>query len=327
MFDRILVPLDGSSLAEHILIQIARILRREDSEILLLRVLDIPENFGRLSLESLRIAEREAAQKYLDELTRRLGLKGAKVHGRIAEGPAAETILEVARTEGCTMIAMATHGRTGLARWTMGSVAEKVARGSDIPLLLVRSFRRTRNNGLEPATAEELPFRSILVPVDGSPTSMSIIPAAEKFAQLYDSEVLVLHVGAPFIPAYPILPGMEAGLPPLEPPPRPAEADEVTRKAAERFRHAGLTARQLFVSGEPAAEIVDLSVTEGADLIALGTHGRTGLSRWALGSVAERVLRSAEVPLLLVRTPAVGRLEERVLAERMHLRRLAAGAE
>lgn len=321
MFERILVPLDGSPLAEQILTQIARILRREDSEILLLRVLDIPENIGRVSMASFRVAEREAAQKYLDELARRLYQKGVKVNGRIAEGPAAETILEVARAEGCTMIAMATHGRTGLARWTMGSVAEKVARASDIPILLVRSFRRTRNNGLERATAEELPFRSILVPVDGSPTSMSVLPAAEKFAQLYGSEVLVLHVGIPFIPAYPILPGMEVGLPPLEPPPTPAKENEITQKAAERFRHAGLIARQLFVSGEPASEIVDLSVTEGADLIALGTHGRSGFSRWALGSVAERVLRSAEVPLLLVRTPGVGRLEERVHEERLTINR------
>jgi nucleotide-binding universal stress UspA family protein len=222
----------------------------------------------------------------------------------VAEGYPADVILETARTEGATLIAMSTHGRSGLARWFMGSTAEKVARASHVPLLLVRSFRRTAEGDLEPMAAGELPFRRILVPVDGSPTSMSILGPATKFAQLYGSEVLVLHVETPYIPPSPILPGMEVALPQNLPPPTPSDQDEVTAKAAERFTQAGMAAVRLTTAGEPASEILDLSVNRGMDLIALGTHGRSGLERWALGSVAERVLRSTEVPLLLVRMPA-----------------------
>jgi len=308
MFERILIALDGSPRAEQILSQITRILKREDSELLLLRVVDIPEHAGgmelarALDIPALRRAEREEAQKYVHDLARRLAAKGAKVHGRIAEGPAAQTILETARAEGATLIAMTTHGRTGVARWLMGSVAEKVARASDVPLLLVRSFRRSSAGTFEPSTPEETPSRRILIPVDGSATSLSIVAPAEKFAQLYDSAILVVHVRPPFIPPSPVLPGMEAALPLLLPPPPPAN-DEAVETAARRFRHAGLGVRTLSVEGEPACEILDLARAEGVDLIALGTHGRSGLSRWALGSVAERVLRSAEVPLLLVRTP------------------------
>lgn len=303
MFERILVPLDGSPRAEVILSLIARILKREDSEILLLRIVDLPAAVGRVSLAELRQQEREDAQKYVHDVARRFAGTGAKVHGRVAEGSPAEVILETAEKEGATLIAMSTHGRTGLARWALGSVAEKVARASNLPLLLVRSFRRSSKGDLEPIVPEEVPFRRLLVPVDGSPTSMSVIGPAEKFAQLYGSDVLVLHVETPYVPPSPVLPGMDVVFPHMVPPATPSLEDDVTAAAAQRFEQAGLKTARLTTVGEPASEILDLSVNRGIDLIALGTHGRSGLARWALGSVAERVLRSGEVPILLVRTP------------------------
>jgi nucleotide-binding universal stress UspA family protein len=301
MFERILIPLDGSPRAELILSQIGRILRREDSELLLLRVVDIPQPVGGLEasaavdVTALRRQEREAAQKYLHDMTRRFAEKGAKVNGRVVEGPAAQMILDASRDEGATMIAMTTHGRAGVARWVMGSVAEKVARASGVPLLLVRSFRRNPHGDLEPISPEEFPFRRILVPVDGSPTSMSVIAPAGKFAQLFGSEILLLHVRPPDLLS------LEAGLPP---PPISADKDETTAKAAERFGQAGLKTTRITVDGEPASEIVDQSAARGVDLIAMASHGRSGLSRWALGSVAERVLRSTTLPLLVVPTPS-----------------------
>src|SRR4029079_5461804 len=117
------------------------------------------------------------------------------------------------------------------------------------------------------------------------------------------SDIQILHVVPPYSPPGAILPGMEAALPITRPEPLSSDDDPVTEKAANRFRHAGLKVSKLTVEGEPASEILDLSTNRGVDLIALGTHGRTGLSRWALGSIAERVMRSTEVPLLLVRTP------------------------
>jgi len=308
MFERILVPLDGSARAEVILPQIARILNREDAELLLLRVVSVPDSPGLVVQDTIRYQEREEAQKYLHDLALRFGEKSSKVHARLAEGWPADVILETAKTEGATMIAMTTHGRTGMLRWALGSVAEKVARASDVPVLLVRSFRRTPQGVLEPTVSGELPFRRILVPVDGSETSMSVIGAAEKFGELYGSDVLVLHVNPPFVPPGALLPGMEAAFPFTRPEPLPSEEDPVTKTAADRFRHAGLKVTRLTVEGEPATEILDLSANREMDLIALGTHGRTGIRRWALGSVAERVLRSTDVPLLLVRTPAPNKL-------------------
>ena len=307
MFERILIPLDGSPRAELILSQVGRILGREDAEILLLRVVTFLPSFESVDMTPILRAEREAAQAYLHELARRFHDSGAKVHARVEQGPPAETILDVAAREGATLIAMTTHGRGGLASWAMGSVAEKVARAADIPVLLVRSFRRGPTEDLEPAVPQELPFRRILVPVDGGPTSAAVVTPAEKLGQLYGSEALVLHVRPPYVPPGAILPGMEAAMPILTPAPARAEEDPATAAAAERFRHAGLRTRRMSVEGDPASSILDVAATEHVDLIAMGTHGRTGLSRWALGSVAERVLRATQVPLLLIRETAARR--------------------
>jgi len=303
MFERILIPLDGSARAELILTQVGKVLRREDSEILLLRVVGpapvsgIPEE-DRTLMDGMR----HEAERYVQDLVKRFLGRGAKARGRVIVGSAADTILEVAHQEHSTMIAMTTHGRTGLSRWFMGSVAEKVVRASSVPVLLVRSFRPTPAGAAEPWAAEEMPFRRILVPTDGSPASMAVIAPAVQVAQLFDSEVVVLHVQAPPMPPGAILPGMEAGLPTLPDEAVPSKQDEHTATMAERFHQAGVRVVRRTVLGDPAVEIIDRSsATSGIDLVALSTHGRSGFSRWLTGSVTERVLRHGAVPLLIVR--------------------------
>ena len=306
MFERILIPLDGSPRAELIVTQVGRLLKREDSEILLLRSVDVPTpDAARVHLGRLRREGREEAQRYLHDLARRFAASGAKVHGRVVEGPPAETILEAARTEGATMIAMSTHGRSGVARWVMGSVAEKVIRASTLPVLLVRSFRRSAHGDLEPMSPQELPFRRILVPTDGSAESMAVVGPAKDFGLLFGSQVVLLHVQPPLFPPAAVYPGMEGPFIP-QPPPPPPEKDPATSRMAERFAQAGLKVTRVTTVGDPAAEIVDHSHASGVDLIAMATHGRSGISRWMLGSVTERVLRSAGVPLLIVRATKSG---------------------
>ena len=302
MFERILVPLDGSPRAEMILPQLGRILRHEDAEILLLRSYFVPDVNAEWAIASadLRRQEREAAQAYIHDVARRFAGRGAKVHGRVVSGPAAQAILDAAKEEGATMIAMATHGRTGLARFALGSVAEKVIRASDVPVLVVRSFRATPKGDLEPATPEELPFRKILVPVDGSRPAKAAVAPAVKFGQLFQSRGVILRVLAPYVPPGPILPGMEPILPPEIPAPD-SEQDPATADPAKRFAAAGLRTDRRTVLGDPASAILEHAFEAGVDLIAMATHGRSGLKRWALGSVTERVLRASPVPMLVVR--------------------------
>jgi nucleotide-binding universal stress UspA family protein len=308
MFERILVPLDGSPRAELILIQVARILRREDSELLFLRTVSPVSDLHKSEeKESSMDAARHAGEQYIQDLVKRFKERGAQARGRVIAGSAAETILEVAEEEGSTMIAMTTHGRTGLPRWLMGSVAEKVVRASSVPVLLIRAFRSTPPGATVPATAEELPFRKLLVPTDGSPASLAVVGPAGELAALFASEIVVFHVERPYVAPGAILPGMEAGTISMPSQPTPSQEDEMTRKAAEGFRQAGLHVTRLTVLGDPASEIIDQGSRPGVDLIALATHGRSGFSRWLTGSVTERVLRHADVPLLIVRAAGMER--------------------
>lgn len=308
MFERIMVPLDGSERAEVVLPQILRLARREDVELLLVRAISAdlpPAGLGAVDLVRLLEDGRQEAQRYLHAQVQRLRSAGVgKVHARVVEGPTAQTLLETAEAEDIRLIALATHGRTGAARWLMGSVAEQVARKSAVPVLVVRSFRRNRAvNEWDPAPRVEQPVRRILVPTDGSEAARAVADPARKLAQLYGAEIVLLHVAPiPYPAPGPALPGMmPAAILPMPEPPK-SEDDPATQLLAERFAHAGLQVTRMTVLGDPATEIVDHPFVTGIDLIAMASHGRSGLDRLLLGSVAERVLRHAGVPVLIVRS-------------------------
>jgi len=282
MFERILVPLDGSELAESVLHQVGRLLRRKDAELLLLRVVTLPpavEGDVGTPLDLLR----SRAAEYLQGVELRLSEQGARVRSKVVEGFAADAILETAKNERATMIAMSTHGRTGLARWVFGSVAEKVLRASPIPVLAVPSFMGSGGDAF-PTGARELPFRKILVPIAAADLSLEIVPAVIEFAKLFESRILALNVCE----------GPECAVPVHQ-----------MRQAYERFREASVSVEPLVKQGDAALQILEACRETGADLIAMTTHGHSGISRWVLGSVAEKVLRGANAPLLVLRTAAV----------------------
>jgi nucleotide-binding universal stress UspA family protein len=273
MFERILLPLDGSRLAEAALPLVRKILERKDAEVVLLRALPPPPmvegDFGRVAE-----LDRKEAEAYLETVQNGLDAQGVRTRVRIREGPAPAVILTTAEEERATMIAMATHGRTGAARWLFGSVAEEVLRSAPVPLLLARSF---------PAAGRgELPKR-ILVPLDPGELSLEAVGPAAELAGVFGAHVVLLHV-MPEGPAF--------GAPVVQ-----------ITEAFERFRTAGLTVEPVLRRGDPAAEILSVVHDQKADLVAMATHGRAGVARMMFGSVAEKVLRKAEVPLLLVRGP------------------------
>lgn len=145
MFQRIMVPLDGSALSEAVLIHAQAIARQHHAEICLLRVvvfpapdtgiseLDLAARFG-ADLDQLRLEARE----YVEHLAAALRAEGMAARGDMREGAVCETILQHAAEIGADLIAMSTHGRSGSARWLMGSVADKIVRASPVPVLLIR---------------------------------------------------------------------------------------------------------------------------------------------------------------------------------------------
>lgn len=213
--------------------------------------------------------EPEAA-RYLDDLARGLAERGIRVRTRVSPGPAAEALLEAVESEKATLVALTTHGRSGLDRWAFGSVAEKVVRSAPVPVLVFRSFG--------PAAPFE-PAR-LLVAVDASGLSREAIAPAARLARRTKGRLLLLHV---------------------QDEERAHVPEPELRAVYDLARQEAVEARPLLRTGDPATKILEAAAEEKADLIVMTTHGRSGVGRWVLGSVAEKVLRQADRPVLIIR--------------------------
>jgi nucleotide-binding universal stress UspA family protein len=218
------------------------------------------------------------------------------------EGFPAEALAAYATAEGIDMIVMTTHGRGGLSRFWLGSVADALVRQAGTPVLLIRPD----DDGKEEASAAP-PLRHILVPSDGSSLSRSVLEPALALGELTGARFTLLRA-----------------LLPLPPQPRPwtlaTTAIEPEMLAEERLRaleemeavatplrDRGLAIECAVVTHRnPATAILEFAATNSVDAITLGTRGRSGWARAALGSVADKVMRAATLPVLLYRPPAPG---------------------
>ncbi len=286
-FDTILVPVDGSELGDAILTQLRRLLVVRDARVTLLRVVPlVGDEAARPMQERL-----DAAQAHLGRLRAGLLARGVDARTLLLTGDPAAVILDVVKTERPSLVALSTHGRSGPSRWVRGSVAERVLRACEVPLLLANP----RALADAPASPGELRVERILVPLDGSPLAASIAPTVLDLARLFQAEVMLLHVGG----AMPIL----LDTPMLDPTllPTPEELARAVEPVRAQLALAGLRARIEVAYGPPAAQIIAEAERHPATLLAMTTHGRTGALRWALGSVAESVLRACACPMLVQR--------------------------
>jgi nucleotide-binding universal stress UspA family protein len=197
--------------------------------------------------------------------------------------PFAKRTREMAAKEHASLIALSTHGRTGPERWVLGSVAEEVLEASPVPVLVTRSVPPPLPRGKR----DSLPIRNFLVPLDGSRLSLDSLGPVLALARPVDAHVTLLHVDEP---------SPYSG--------RWESPDETLKEAELLLRSACIPATVEFRKGEAAPEILEVAAERAADLIAMTTHGRSGPSRWLFGSVTAKVLRSASVPLLVVRHSA-----------------------
>jgi len=289
--ERILIPLDGSATAEAILPQVQRVLRRHAVEVILLQAVPSVAPDFHFAVPG----HKEEVNAYIRKRTFELINDGIPARGIVKQGHPADLILETALAERASMIAMSTHGRTGIERFVFGSVAEKVLRASTLPVLLVRSFPHA---SLSRGRIEGLPFRAILVPLDGSEASSSVVPLILEFARPLDAHVTLLHVTGPD----PLAPHW----------PHPEQAIKEAEKALiEACIPTVIVNRQ----GDPASEILRYSEEYETDLILMSSHGRSGPSRWVLGSVTEKVLRAARMPLIVSRRTLHRTQEDAIRAE------------
>ncbi len=190
MYQRILVPLDGSELAERVIPYAVSIANALSSQLSLLRIFDsVPEQWadpthGRY-LDQMTTSFRNQAMDYLERIAAPLRREGITVTCSAHEGNPSELIINESSREADTLIAMSTHGRSGVNRWVMGSVTDKVLHGVDAPLLIVRS-----QEGSPPASIEA---NNIILPLDGSALSEQVLPHAVSLAKALGASVTLLR--------------------------------------------------------------------------------------------------------------------------------------
>lgn len=273
---RILVPLDGSPRASTVVPWADAWAASMDAEVELIRVVSapVPSAFAEgapvadyyfTELDVLR------AHRTLEEIA--TGFNAApRVDVSVVEGGAADGILDRARERAVDLIMMSTHGGGGLPRSLLGSVAGKVLRQAGTPVVTVRADLPG------PARAP----KRVLVPINDSDLAAGILPPLILFAEALPLELTL----------YWLAPGM-AETPPSE---------DAIQQLAEGLRAANIEAIVRIERGaDPAAMIASLARRDGFDLIAMSTHGRSGLGRWVLGSVTEWTIRHADVPVMAIR--------------------------
>ncbi len=308
MYQRMLVPLDGSKPAEVVFPYVKELAGRLDLEVILLLVTHpavrdfVP--MQRAYIEQVAKTVRRQSREVQTRIGIQPGGKRIRVRGELAEGYPAEEILRYAEKNTVDLILIAAYGRSGARRWAIGSVADKVLRASKVPVLLVRA-----------GTPDETPYdqwprKTILVLLDGSELAESVLPHAEALAKQRDTElidVVLLRVCEPLVtPAYSMA---EFGEPTFSwgafMQQDMAKNKEVTKEylagAEKRFKDIDVRVQSKVLVGRAADEIVDYVNKNPFNLIVMATHGRSGLRRWVYGSVADNVLQAVTSPILVVR--------------------------
>ena len=319
MFHRILVPLDGSARAERALPVAARLARAMNGTLVLARVAQPPLQPASSLAPPLEVGaallseEVEHATTYLAQIMKQAEMVGVGYEPVTLVGYPAEMILEAVRTYKADSVILTSHGRTGLLRWVLGSVAQRVVYQATVPALVLHQ------QGPLPLPENEGPLRA-LVPLDGSGLSEAMIgPAATLVSALAAQGKGIIHL-VRVVPASSGEAEASMSTPPTsrEVGTREAalrEAEAYLSRAAENLQKGPLAhlhvAWSVLANKDVAGALVDLAqrgiTAQGSesvgrfDLIAMSTHGRGGLRRLVIGSVTERVLSASKLPLLILR--------------------------
>ena len=298
MYTRMLIPLDGSKTAEKVLPYARYLAGKLKIPIELLAVIDIAEMATHIAAEKARYLDTmiedgvRASTSYLRGIATTFA--GADVKCTVEKGRAEDSIIERGEADAGMLIAMATHGRSGLNRFLLGSVAEKVLRGSANPLLLIRATEEAKGEGEEKLT-------SVVVPLDGSELAESVLPMVATMAKMLGLEVVLFR--AYHIPynAYAGDDGYAVNYDELIAGVRDEANEYLEKKVAEVKKLGVEKVSAVTKEGFAGDEIIALGRKTQDNLIAMCSHGRSGMKRWVLGSVTETVVRHSGDPVLVVR--------------------------
>jgi len=323
MFQRILVPLDGSKRAERALPIAARIAHTTGGSIVLVQVVNIPMGYTPAQTQSVAFEQEvlqitSEARKYLADVSSSDVLTGIPTEIEVSFGVPASTILDMVPTQNVDIIIICSHGSTGMRHWVLGSVAQKIARHSPVPVLILREDG-TLPLGSYPDPTRPLRAFGAIVALDGSALSeLTLEPVAHLVAALAAPAKGILHL------THVIALPLPEGGPDAEDSIEPGMQEDALRKVKKYLSnvteelHQSLAkdlklvvnwsvatdsdvAQGLIGVAEKGEISYGTAIAGGCDLIAMTTHGRGGIQDWTLGTVAERVLSGTKLPVLIVR--------------------------
>jgi nucleotide-binding universal stress UspA family protein len=277
MYKKLVVPLDGSPLAEVALPYAEEIAGKMGSEIILLSVLPSEETHEYQKHYTYTTKMVNATKRHVEKYLETSRDQAIKIGTATRSGNPAEGILDYISKGAPNLIVMATHGRSGVSRWAVGSVADKVVRATTRqPLLLIRA------KGCHPDMRAKRILKKALVPLDGSMGSEAVIPCIIELALNLQMELTLLQVIPKNNHTY-------------------VDAEAYLQSLCRRLEDRGITARYEVKVGAAADQIIDLADELAIDVVAMSTRGQNAINLWPLGSVAQKVLLGGNTPLLLIR--------------------------
>ena len=301
MYTRMLIPLDGSKTAENVLPYTRALAGKLKVPVELIGVIDIGEMATHISAEKAPHLDTmiedgvRSSEGYLNEIAKTFPAGNVKC--TVEKGRPEEVIIEKTAMDKGTLITMATHGRSGIDRWLLGSVAEKVLRGTTNPLLLIRATEEAKGEG-------EATLKSVIVPLDGSELAESVLPAVVEMATKLNLEIVLFRAYNIPYSAYgdgggdgyyavdfnELIGAMKD------------EAQKYLEKKTVELKKLGVEKVSLVTKeGMSADQIIRFGRETPDNLIAMCSHGRSGVKRWVLGSITETVVRHSGDPVLVIR--------------------------
>ena len=298
MFDPILVPLDGSLLAECVLPHVVAIARAFDAKVILLRVLEKNRANGSVQLFDLvnwQIKKTEA-KLYLEKIRERLIKSRLRIEATVLEGLVAESITEFAHSHGVKLIILSSHGRSGLSQWGISSVTQKIIFSAPTSVLIIRANQPAASGSIERQ------YTRIMVPLDGSLRAENVLPMVTLLARFHQSQIHIVHVvKTPEIARQMPLVREEVEL-----------SDRIVAlNREEAIRYLDQVRQQspldaidvqtcLLTSDNAAAALHELAEKENIDIVALSAHGYSGNDQWPYGSMTNNFILYSKMPLLIV---------------------------
>jgi nucleotide-binding universal stress UspA family protein len=293
MFTRILVPLDGSVIAEKALPHARALGRTLEIPITIITVIETAADFSKKKkgdLDTLIESGVRNSEEYLKRISKTFS--GATIQYRVEKGRAEDAI--IAAADNGTLITMATHGRSGLGRWLLGSITEKVVRGANNAVFVVRANEGASSEG-------EAAPDSIIVPLDGSTLAESVLLYVVELAKAFHARVTLVRsyslkqIIFSFEEFHPDLDGLKEEL-------RWEAMSYLDEKVAELKSRGMVDVFCSVTEGDAAETIIEMGKGAPNTLIAMSTHSGSTIKHWVLGSVTEKVLRHANNPVLTIRT-------------------------